>query len=176
MKSGNVEIKEKVHEHFRKNYLKEIVEIGKELEEEALADWSDPNSVMAANYKSAEDWLQASTAEHIHKLIRNGIILSKNSVLDDMPMEDSDLFKIQERLKKQSAKMKKSLLTEYIKTYNKVYDVNNLDDMEDLMGVVKYDALRGKTYEGVYVGGILQEIQGDTKELKKIQEGASIFD
>ena len=175
MKTGNVEIKEKVHEHFRKNYLKEVVELGKELEEDALADWSDPNSVIAANYKSEEDWLQASTAEHIHKLIRNGIILSKNEILDNMDMEDSDLFKIQERLKKTSAKMKKSLMTQYIKTYNKVYDVNSLDDMEDLMGSVKYDPVKRKTYEGVYVGGILQDLQGDTKELLKIQEGVSIF-
>ena len=48
--------------------------------------------------------------------------------------------------------------------------------MEDLMGVVKYDPLTRKTYDGVYVGGILQELQQDTKELKKIQEGVSIFD
>ena len=48
--------------------------------------------------------------------------------------------------------------------------------MEDLLGTVKYDPLTRKTYDGVYVGGILQELQQDTKELKKIQEGASIFD
>ena len=70
----------------------------------------------------------------------------------------------------------KELTTRYIRRYNKVFDVNNLDDMEDLLGTVKYDPLTRKTYDGVYVGGILQELQQDTKELKKIQEGASIFD
>ena len=96
----NRDIREKVHEHFRKNYLKEIVELGKELEEEALIEWSDPNSTMATNYNKAEDWLQASTAEQVHQLLRNGIILSKNEVLSDMDIEDSDLFKLQERMRK----------------------------------------------------------------------------
>ena len=172
----NRDIREKVHEHFRKNYLKEIVELGKELEEEALIEWSDPNSTMATNYNKAEDWLQASTAEQVHQLLRNGIILSKNEVLSDMDIEDSDLFKLQERMRKLGKRAIKELTTRYIRRYNKVFDVNNLDDMEDLLGTVKYDPLTRKTYDGVYVGGILQELQQDTKELKKIQEGASIFD
>ena len=176
LRTTNVKLKEKVHEHFKNNYLAEIIELGKELEEDALERWSNPNNFLTDDYKTADDYLQSETAELIHTLIRNGILLSKNATLDDMEIKDSDLFNVQERLRKQSRKSKRALLSRYIRRYNKVYDVNSLDDMDDLMGSPEYDPLTNTTKKDSYVGGILQELNEDKKELLDIQEGKSLFD
>ena len=178
LKSPKQGLKEKVHKHFNNNYLQDIVEIGKMLEEDALEEWTDPSEEMAAgslaaNYSSVDEYIANFTGEHIHTLIRNGMILSKNAMLDEMDYEDKELYLSQQRLRKTSKSKTRSLYVLYLQGEGKFPDVNDLEDMERLMGAEILDFSTGRVKKGDYKGGYLQILNKNLLSTLDFQEGKS---